>query len=124
MARVQQVLDFVTASGCQSAELARHFGEELAKNCGHCTFCRTKAAQMLPPSPELPPLPAGLDTRAFTQLRAAHPNALGHPRQSARFLCGLTSPAITQAKLSRHPLFGSLETRRFREVLAWCTSAP
>ena len=36
-------------------------------------------------------------------LAAAHPAALGHPRQRARFLCGLTSPALSAARLARHP---------------------
>ncbi len=57
---------------------------------------------------------------ALERLREAHPNSLGEPRQAARFLCGLTSPALTRAKLSRHPLFGALEDRSFREVLEWC----
>jgi ATP-dependent DNA helicase RecQ len=120
MARVKQVLDLVTASECQSGVLALHFGERLPKPCGHCTFCREGRAQALPPSRVEPPLPVGLDTKAFAALRASHPRALGQARQAARFLCGLTSPATTQAKLSRNALFGSLATRRFSDVLAWC----
>ena len=42
------------------------------------------------------------------------------PRQQARFLCGLTSPALTKAKLSKHALFGTLESQRFLDVLGWC----
>jgi ATP-dependent DNA helicase RecQ len=63
---------------------------------------------------------ADLDTASFHALRAQHPNALGHPRQTARFLCGLNSPALTKAKLTRHALFGVFEDRRFAHVLAWC----
>jgi len=37
----------------------------------------------------------------------------------ARFACGLTSPALTTAKLSRHPDFGVFEDYRFRDVLDW-----
>ena len=122
MARMQQVLDLVTAKECQSAILALHFGERLSAPCAHCTFCRTGAAQVLPPEPAVPTLPSGLDVEAFDALRTAHPRALGHPRQAARFLCGLTSPATTHAKLSRHALFGVLATRRFSEVLAWSSS--
>jgi ATP-dependent DNA helicase RecQ len=53
-------------------------------------------------------------------LRAEHPAELGQPRQLARFLCGLTSPATTRAKLSRHPLYGELAANRFADVLALC----
>jgi ATP-dependent DNA helicase RecQ len=120
MARVRQVLDLVTANGCQSAILALHFGETLAKPCGHCSFCRAGRAQALAPAPAAPPVRAELDSGAFAALRAAHPRALGQPRQAARFLCGLSSPATTQAKLSRHKLFGALASRRFADVLAVC----
>ena len=119
MARIRQVLDLVTAKGCQSAVLALHFGEQLPAPCGHCTFCREGRAQVLPPASTPLPLPSGLDTKAFGALRDAHPRAIGQARQAARFLCGLTSPASTQAKLSRHALFGALSTRRFADVLAY-----
>ena len=56
----------------------------------------------------------------FAEVRDAHPAALGKPRQQARFLCGLSSPAVISARLSRHPLFGALEPYPFKEVLAWC----
>jgi ATP-dependent DNA helicase RecQ len=61
-----------------------------------------------------------LDASAFSALCAKHPAALGTPRRRARFLCGLATPALTQAKLTRNPLFAALEDRRFAEVLAWC----
>ncbi len=121
VSRVGQVLDLVTKDGCQSGALARHFGEELGKPCGHCSFCRERK-QRLPPATDAELLPEDFDERAWDTLRAAHPNALGHPRQRARFLCGLTSPATTQAKLSRNAMFGALESRRFGDVLAWVTA--
>jgi ATP-dependent DNA helicase RecQ len=69
--------------------------------------------------PEPAPRPEiELDRRVLDALTDEHPNALGTPRQRARFLCGLTSPATTKAKLSRHPLFGALADRRFADVLA------
>jgi ATP-dependent DNA helicase RecQ len=63
-----------------------------------------------------------VDGRALEALAAAHPDALETPRQRARFLCGITSPATTRAKLTRGPVFGLLADRRFAEVLAWCES--
>lgn len=118
--RAQQVLDLVTHAGCQTNALVGYFGEMRYEPCGHCTYCRTGRPQALPPGQDLPPIPAGLDVDAFAGLRAAHPDALGDSRQATRFLCGLTSPALTRAKLSRQALFGALENYRFSDVLAWC----
>ncbi|HLK61593.1 MAG TPA: ATP-dependent DNA helicase RecQ [Chthonomonadaceae bacterium] len=120
--RVQDILALVTHNGCLTNHLIRYFGEPRTEPCGHCTWCLTQRAQTLPALYPSPPLPTGLDVAVFRQLRAEHAHALGHPRQAARFLCGLTSPATIQARLSRNPLFGILDSRRFQEVLGWCES--
>lgn len=120
MARLKQVLDLVTLDGCQVNALAGYFGERRAEPCGHCTWCKTGQAQTLPAQRVSEPLPYGLDSSELRSLREAHPQALSEPRQAARFLCGLSSPALTRAKLSRHELFGIWENRRFAEVLEWC----
>jgi ATP-dependent DNA helicase RecQ len=46
--------------------------------------------------------------------------ALATPRQQARFLCGLSSPATTAAKLTKHQWCGALAQWRFADVLTWC----
>jgi hypothetical protein len=38
-------------------------------------------------------------------------------RQVARFLCGITSPSLTTAKLTKHPLFGTQVEAPFHAVL-------
>jgi len=120
VARVQDVLALVTQAGCQSNALVAHFGQRRAQPCGHCTFCRTGAPQVLPSTRPRPTLPASLDVAAFRALVAKHPDALGHPRQAARFLCGLSSPALTRAKLGGHALFGALDAWPFADVLGYC----
>jgi len=122
MARLQQVLDLVTMDGCQVNALVGYFGETRDTPCGHCTWCRTHRPAVLPAPAPVPPLPAGLDTEAFAALRTAHLAALGHARQAARFLCGLSSPALSRAKLTRHALFGAWEMYPFADVLAWCAA--
>ena len=114
--RIARVVALVEHDGCQVQALVGYFGEERAEPCGHCTFCLTGAAQVLPP-PEAAG-EAAVDRAALDALVEAHPEALATPRQRARFLCGLTSPATTRAKLSRDPLFGSLAGHRFADVLA------
>ena len=118
--RVAQVVDLVLRNGCQTNALVGYFGEMRQAPCGHCTWCRTGKAQRLPESPLLPTLPAELNTSIFASMRKEYPAALGDSRQAARFLCGLTSPALTKHKLNRHSLFGIFEDRRFADVLAWC----
>ncbi|HEX6912987.1 MAG TPA: hypothetical protein VF142_21440, partial [Longimicrobium sp.] len=75
---------------------------------------------VFPPLPEPEPIEARVDVGAFHRLCEAQPQVLATPRRQARFLCGLTSPAFTAARLTRTPLFGALEDRRFAEVMAWC----
>jgi ATP-dependent DNA helicase RecQ len=121
--RVSQVVDLVIQDACQTNALVQYFGEHREKPCGHCTWCKTGVSQILPAVPTPPALPADLDVKAFRSLQKSQFDALGEPRQSARFLCGLTSPALTRSKLTRHPLFGVFEERRFADVIAWCDRA-
>jgi ATP-dependent DNA helicase RecQ len=116
--RIARVVELVTHDGCQVQALVAYFGELRAAPCGHCTFCLTGEAQRLPEPRD--PAPVDLDDAVLDELAAEHPAALGTPRQRARFLCGLTSPATTRARLSRHLLFGALAEQRFGEVLSRC----
>ncbi len=118
IARLRKVLELVTHDGCQTNFLNAYFGETRPDPCGHCGFCLTGRAQVLPPPRPPAPLPPDIKSDV-SLLQIAHPEALGEPRQAARFLCGLSSPATTKAKLGRHPLFGALEERPFAETLAW-----
>jgi ATP-dependent DNA helicase RecQ len=118
--RLAQVLALAARPDCHTNALVAHFGEVRAAPCGHCVPCRAGSAAPLPRAAALPPLPSGLDVMAVRALRAAHPKALGHPRQLARLLAGLPSPALSRAKLTRHPMSGELARRPFKEILAWC----
>jgi ATP-dependent DNA helicase RecQ len=118
--RIERVTSLVTHDGCQVTALVAYFGETRAEPCGHCTFCLGGEPQRLPAPAPLPAIDAVVDAGALEALEAANPEALALPRQRARFLCGLTSPATTRAKLTREPLFGVLSEHRFAEVLDWC----
>jgi ATP-dependent DNA helicase RecQ len=89
------------------------------ENCGHCHFCRTgiPAEQF-----ELPATPIAEFTEAGTEeIRALifeEIPSLSTPRQLTRFLCGLTGPATSRAKLTKRPEFGRYATTPFRTVLA------
>jgi ATP-dependent DNA helicase RecQ len=118
--RLQRVLALVTAGECQVRALVAYFGEDRPEPCGHCSHCLSGRVEL--PSPTPLPAPETIVVPAqIAALRAAEPGALGQPRQLARFLCGLSSPATTRAKLSRHELYGALATQRFADVLALCS---
>ena len=119
IARMKQVLDLIEHDGCQTNVLTSYFGEEREEPCGHCSWCRTGRVSQLPPPREFPPLPDKLNVDEWRELCAANPDSLALPRQRARFLCGLSSPALTRAKLPRHPFFGIFIERPFAEVLEW-----
>jgi ATP-dependent DNA helicase RecQ len=121
--RVAQVLGLITHPGCQTNALVAYFGEIRPQPCGHCGFCLTGRPQELPESRTPERIPARLDIHAFCELRSANRGALGDSRQAARFLCGLSSPALTKARLSRHEFFGIFEEYRFADVLVWCSNA-
>lgn len=113
--RIERVVALVEHDGCQVQALVGYFGEARPEPCGHCSYCLAGAAQSLP-EPAAPP-DVDLDRAVLDELTADHPAALGSARQRARFLCGLSSPATTRAKLSRHALFGTLAEHRFADVL-------
>ena len=115
--RLRQVLAFATHDGCLTRYLLRYFGEDLANDCGHCARC---AGERPAPIPSSPRRPLGDREAAMVRsLRAERHDALSTPRQMARFLCGLTSPSATRAKLGRHELFGALADAPFQDVLAF-----
>jgi len=117
--RLDQVLQFAAYSGCQVEALCGHFGETRSEPCGHCTRCLTQSSPVeLSPS-HAPPIDQTIIDEALG-LRAEHPQLLSDPVVVARWLCGMTSPAISKAKLTAHPLFGALQQQDFREVQSQC----
>ena len=120
LSRIQDVLKLVEINSCQTNALVGYFGEVRQEPCGHCSFCLSGRAATLPPAPPLVPIEEHVEVEALRSLRESQPEALATPRQVARFLCGLSSPALGKARLSRHALFARLEAYRFGEVLMWC----
>jgi ATP-dependent DNA helicase RecQ len=117
--RVRMPLALAVLDGCRTNALIRYFGEERNEPCGHCSFCIDGAARPLPEAAAIPALASALSEPELAALIAEHPGALGTPRQQARFLCGIMSPATSRSRLGRHPVFGSLVEQRFADVLAW-----
>ncbi|MGZ0170828.1 MAG: RecQ family ATP-dependent DNA helicase [Planctomycetales bacterium] len=114
--RLGDVIDQATGEGCQVSRLGAYFGEPLESGCGHCSRCleeTTSSTEVVRPQPEMTD---ALWDQA-KQLRDQHADILDSPSRLARFLCGITSPKLTRAKLTKNPLFGAFEKVSYRQVL-------
>jgi ATP-dependent DNA helicase RecQ len=113
--RVRQVVQLAEHPGCLVRYLLDYFGEDLGRNCGHCGNCSPTANGEIRITRETEP--PHLDEVTIASLKQRYPEALSSPRQIARFLCGLSSPLLTQAKLHKHSDFGSFAEVPFQTVL-------
>lgn len=115
--RFQQVLAYVRHPGCRTRFLGTYFGETETTPCGHCGACLGERTAELAPYPERPLGPA--EELVLQSYRAKRLDALATPRQLTRFLCGLSSPGTTRAKLNKESAFGVLADVPFKRVMEW-----
>ena len=115
LARLGQVLGLSAYRGCLTGYLTKHFGETLPEACGHCDRCRGVPAKVIKRRKFR--RATDEEIRAVKNLVDEKHAALATPRQLARFLCGMASPAATRARLTRHEAFALLADLPFAEVL-------
>ncbi|MEM9479025.1 MAG: RecQ family ATP-dependent DNA helicase [Verrucomicrobiota bacterium] len=121
LARLRQVTEFTQIAQCRYQLILAHFGETMEDPCGHCDICLGEGSETkLPASPK--PDMTLEETETIQSLLREKNGPLRTPRQLARFLCGLSSPAATRARLQRHDAFALLEDHEFGDVLAYCES--
>jgi ATP-dependent DNA helicase RecQ len=113
--RLKRVIGLAAHRNCLTGYLTAHFGEVLAQPCGHCDRCRGIPGKAVKRPRPRKATDAELST--VRELIAERHAALTSPRQLARFLCGMSSPASTAARLTRHDAFGLLSGMPFAEVL-------
>ncbi|MFC4258264.1 ATP-dependent DNA helicase RecQ [Marinobacter lacisalsi] len=112
--RLHGVCDWAQTQGCLQQPLMAYFGETLQQPCGRCSGC-------LGQSHELPPRQSSpVDPEIVRAVNNEQHQALAQPRQLARFLCGITSPKASRARLGKHPHFGALAETPFTRVLEAC----
>ena len=120
IARLHQVVDLCETPQCLPQQLIAHFGESIAP-CGNCAVCLGEHAGGPLPATKRGELTLE-DAALIREAKAEHHPALRQPRQLARFLCGLSSPATTRSRLHRDDRFGALAEVPFLEVLDQCES--
>ena len=112
--RLDEFFNLAMANSCQPQSLSKHFGES-TEPCGECTACQGEGPWTIQQ--------AGVRSIGSSALKlledvsAEYPDRFVQPRDQARFLCGLTSPGFTRARLSRHPSFGICDRIPFSDVL-------
>lgn len=113
--RIHTMLNLFQSSDCLSYQLAHYFADHNAPTqCGHCSVCRGQVASFPQPQqeqPELAHFSAWVDE--FVQLS---PTAISNAAV-ARFLCGISTPIITQLKASKLRGYGSMANVSFEHVL-------
>ncbi len=112
--RLQQVCAWAEGGECYQQALVDYFGERLPEPCGQCNNCKGEHWPMTARRHRIP------DEAMIRAVRAEGHGALATPRQLARFLCGISSPRASRARLARHPAFASLIDAPFAEVLSAC----
>ena len=116
VSRMDGIFGLAQAQSCQAATLSAHFGESLDQPCGRCSACLEDGPYEIP---EIRSRSIGSSVqRIIETLSAEYPDHFATARDRARFLCGLSSPAMIRAKLTRHNSYGVCNSVPFPDVLA------
>jgi ATP-dependent DNA helicase RecQ len=114
--RIDQLFQLAVGTECQSARLAKYFGQYIETGCGVCCSCTGETDAEMPEFRF-----AKLGTSALSglkQLVREMGDLFEEPRVRAKFLCGLSTPSLSRKRMTRHPLFGCCASVPFRDVLA------
>jgi len=114
--RIHSLLAYANNPACLSRQLLDYFGEPESAPCGICNHCRQATNTPISVAEQKSPDPG--QRQLITALKLEAHKGLAQPRQLARFLCGLPSPAISRSVLKNHPAFGALAELSFPVILA------
>ncbi|EFK08716.1 ATP-dependent DNA helicase, RecQ family [delta proteobacterium NaphS2] len=116
--RIQKMISLFESSRCLAMELSGHFGENISKPCGNCSFCRTGEPSIFWVEP-LPVVSGNDVAEALRGLRTASETSVSDDLDlAARFFCGILSPRLIQLKAKKRRGFGMLEKYPYQEVKA------
>jgi ATP-dependent DNA helicase RecQ len=113
--RIHTMLNLFQSSVCLSYQLAHYFADENAPTkCGHCSVCRGQVATFpaqVNQQPELSKITSWINE--FVKLA---PTTLSNDAV-ARFLCGISTPLISQVKAAKLPGYGAMVNVSFDQVM-------
>jgi len=112
--RIHKMISLFESTGCLAVKLSEHFGESISEPCGNCSFCLTG----VPSTFRVEPLPIVSRTEvknAVSELREVAGTEISD-ELAARFLCGISSPALVQLKAKHLSGFGIFEKYPYQEV--------
>lgn len=114
--RIRLMQGYVESRYCRVRALAKHFGIRGFEKCGICDLCLgAKPIRWRDiPAPKI----SDDEWQKMLALRRENHAALGTSRQLAKFLCGISSPAAYQAKLTGREEFGMWQDQDFLHILA------
>ncbi len=120
LARLASVVQLAESKRCLTRSICLHFGEKLPTPCRHCDRCQGIGPKRIPRT-RLRAITDDQRTRIRALIDENHA-PLQTPRQLARFLCGIRSPATTRRKkghltLSYHDDFAMLDSHPFTDIL-------
>lgn len=114
--RIHHMLHFFESGDCLSHKLARYFSDHNApQQCGHCSACRGQQATL--PKEMLTDIPQQALDEWIAQLKSQTSQPLS-AELITRFLCGISTPKLTQLKAKKLKGFAQLERAPYGEVLA------
>ena len=113
LARTDRLVRFTESRACRHRQVAEHFGETLAEDCGACDVCAPLAAPVEEARPTAP-LPADVG-RAIHDAVLALRWPLGRTGLAAMLHGSMTAPRSAQ----RSPHFGLLASATAAEVKRW-----
>jgi len=113
--RLDRYFELASANKCMAETLSAHFGQPLEQDCGVCSFCQGKGNPKIPIANDQAVSNDILNRLAL--LQTSQPNVFHSQRIAARFLCGMVSPSLTKARLTKHELFGICQGVSFAKVM-------
>ena len=113
--RIHTMLGLFQSSECLSHQLAHYFADHNAPTqCGHCSVCRGQVATFPAQENQLPEHEQVVSwVNEFVQLS---PTAISN-EAVARFLCGISTPLISQLKATKKSGYGAMANVSFDKVI-------